>query len=45
MRVKNYEYLPVVYNGTFGAHYYCVENLCTSVFNDIGTVTKPTAAV
>jgi len=25
LRVKNNEYLPVVYNGTFGANYVCVE--------------------
>ena len=42
---QNNEYLPVVYNGTSGAHRFCVENRCTSVFNDIGTITKPTAAV
>jgi len=42
---QNNEYLPVVYNGISGAHRFCVENLCTSVFNDIGTITKPTAAV
>ena len=23
---QNNEYLPVVYNGTFGAHRFCVEN-------------------
>ena len=42
---QNNEYLPVAYNGTSGAHHGCIENLCTSVFNDIGTITKPTAAV
>ena len=42
---KKNEYLPVVYNATFGAHHFCIENLCTSVFNDIGTITKPTAAI
>ena len=35
---KNNEYLPVVYNGTFGAHHFCVEYLCAFVFIDIGTI-------
>ena len=35
---KNNEYLPVVYNGTFGAHHFCVEYLCAFVFIDISTI-------
>ena len=35
---KNNDYLPVVYNGTFGAHHFCVEYLCAFVFINIGTI-------
>ena len=37
---NNNEYLSVVYNGTFGAHHFCVEYLCVFVFIDIGTLTS-----
>jgi len=35
---KNKEQLPIVYNGSFGAHHFCVEYLCAFVFIDIGTI-------
>jgi len=28
---KNNEYLPVVYNGTFGEHHFCVETVPMSI--------------
>jgi len=38
LRVTHNEYLPVVYNGTFGAHHFCDEYLCALVFVNIGYV-------
>jgi len=31
LRVKNNEYLPVVYNGTFGEQHFCIETVPMSV--------------
>jgi len=41
INVRSYNYFgcnthAVVYNGTFGAHHFCVEYLCAFVFVDIG---------